>query len=306
MLEVVELRVPEDVIDAAPRRDRALASLLPPDRRDLQELLARFDDVRDRDLRGRDHRFVVEGERVVRRFLRGPFRCESLLTTRDALARIQVLAEAHLRATGSPRLVAFVGSDPLLASISGYRLHGGCLAMGIRSWWPPPSSALVARWAERPADEPLRCVIAEGVVQVENIAALFRSGAAFGVDGILLDERCADPLLRKTIRFSMGRVFDVAWGSSRDLMMDLRALRAGGFSVVGVELTDRSLPLRELRPGRRTALVVGAEGNGLSDEVLAECETVVRIPARPADEDGEARSLNVGVAASIALYELFR
>lgn len=285
-------------IELAPRRDgqAPLASLLPTGRADLAELLARYDDARDRDLRGSDRRFVVEGERVVRRFLRSPFGCESLLLTPPAWERLRPLA--HGRTS-----TVFVADPATMTSIAGHQHHGGCLAIGERTWWPSPTDELLARL---PAAGPVRLLVAERVIQAENLGTLFRNAACLGAHGVLLDGACTDPLLRKPIRFSMGRVFDVPWAMSRDLPSDLARLRSLGFAVWAIELLAGARPLAELPRRERTAIVVGSEGHGLSPAVLAACDGTYVIPAPPPDEDGEAVSLNVGVAAGIALYELSR
>jgi tRNA G18 (ribose-2'-O)-methylase SpoU len=279
-----------------------LASLLPPDRADLREALGRYDDVRDRDLRGRDRRFLVESERCVRRFLRSQaFECESLLLTRRALA---ALADD----IGRRREIdaVFVADDDTMTTIAGYRLHGGALAIGRRRWHPPSAADLVVRACAGAAP---RLVVAEGVDHVDNLGSIVRSAACLGWSGLILDERCADPLLRKTIRFSMGRVFELPWGFSRGLHEDLDRMRAGGVTVVGLEIAAGAVPLSTVRPRGPVALVLGSEAHGISAGTLARCDIVGAIPVAEApaggqEPDPEARSLNVGVAAGIALYEL--
>ncbi|MBL9147543.1 MAG: RNA methyltransferase [Phycisphaerae bacterium] len=274
-----------------------LASLLPPDRTDLRETLGRYDDVRDRDLRGRDRRFLVESERCVRRFLRAQtFECESLLLTRRSFAAIADDVARHREIDA-----VFLADDDTMTTIAGYRLHGGALAIGRRGWRPPDAADLIARAC---AGSLPRLVVAEGVDHVDNLGSIVRSAACLGWSGLVLDERCADPLLRKTIRFSMGRVFEVPWGFSRDLRDALDRLRTGGVTVVGLELAPRAVPLSTIRVRGPIALVVGSEAHGISAETLARCDIVGAIPV--AEPDGEARSLNVGVAAGIALYELSR
>lgn len=273
-----------------------VADLLPPEAIDSAVLLERYVDVRDRDLRGRQRRFVVESERCVRRFLRsdaGP--CESLLLTPVRLGAIGELVGRH-----APDSTLFVADEATMTALVGYRQHGGVLAMGVRGWHPPPAADALRSIA---ATGPVALVVAERVVQVDNVGTLFRNAACFGAAGVLLDDACADPLLRKTIRFSTGHVFDVAWGQSRDLASDLDRLRALDILTVAVEQDERSRPLRDLPRRDRVALVLGNEASGLSAAARAACDAIVRIPSLPADEDGRERSLNVGVASAVALYE---
>lgn len=260
--------------------------------------LADFTHARDRDLRGHDRLFLVESPRVVRRFLRSAWRCRSLLVTPERWSELRDLVEGR-----AEPIRALVVSDTRMSATSGYRLHGGALALGERTYWPPPTDSLLARL---PIEGDLTLLVAQGVVQVDNIGAIFRSAACFGAAGVLLDGDCADPLLRKCIRFSMGRVFDIPWAVSRDLASDLGRLRGIGISPVAVELTAEARPLRELEPGGRTALVVGSESQGVRAEILACCDASYAIPSAGCDEDGEERSLNVAVAAAIALNQRYR
>ncbi len=256
--------------------------------------LAGFTEARDRDLRGRDRLFLVESPRVVRRFLRSAWRCASMLVTPERWDELRDLAEAR----PEPIRVLAV-SERRMSATSGYRLHGGALALGERTYWPPPTDSLLARL---PADGDLTLLVAQGVVQVDNVGAIFRSAACFGAAGVLLDGDCADPLLRKCIRFSMGRVFDIPWAVSRDLATDLDRLRGIGIRSVAVELTAEARPLRELEPDGRVALIVGSESRGVRAEILDRCAATFAIPNAGRDEDGEERSLNVAVAAAIALH----
>lgn len=262
-----------------------------------------FTGARDRELRGRDRLFLVESPRVVRRFLRSAWRngwrsgwrCRSLLTTPELFASLRPLIDGR-----EEPIAVYLADESTLTATSGYRLHGGALALGERTRWPPSSDALLA---QLPREAPLTLVVAQGVVQVDNIGALFRNAACFGAAGILLDDACADPLLRKTIRFSMGRVFDIPWAVSRDLSADLLRLRGVGIEPFAIELTPNARPLAELPAGGRAALVVGSESYGIAPELLARCAATFAIPSAGPDEDGQARSLNVGVAAAIALHQ---
>ncbi|MBL9121088.1 MAG: RNA methyltransferase [Phycisphaerae bacterium] len=262
------------------------------------EEVARFTLARDRDLRGADRLFLTESVRVVRRYLRHRFDrwpCRSILVTFEAWSELEPLA----RARPEPIRV-FLARDEWMTEVSGYRLHGGALALGERTYWPPATSTLVERL---PPNGRATLLCAAGVVQMDNIGALLRSAACFGTAGVLFDGDCADPLLRKCIRFSMGRVFDVPWAVSRDLPADLAALRSAGFRIAAIEQAATARPLASLEPDGRVALVVGNEARGVPAPVLAACDECLVIPSLGPDEDGEERSLNVAVAASIALYQ---
>lgn len=263
--------------------------------------LARFTGARDRELRGDDRLFLVESPRVVRRFLRhrwpDRWACRSLLVSHAEWPTIEPLAAARPEA-----ITVHLATVEWMTELSGYRLHGGALALGERTYWPPPTASLVD---VLPAGD-ATLLVAAGVVQVDNVGSLFRSAACFGIAGVLLDGDCADPLLRKCVRFSMGRVFDIPWAVSRDLVEDLARLRGLGFRIAAIEQTPDARPLAQLPADGRLALVLGNEARGVPAPVLAACDGSYVIPSIGPDEDGEERSLNVAVAAAVALYERSR
>lgn len=266
-------------------------------RTDLAELLASFTDARDRDLRGNQRRFLVESPRVVPRFLRSGFACPAVLTVPERLAAIEPL----LARRADPTTVLLV-DEASIDRLSGYRFHGGMLALGERPFRPPAAAAASAAAGAGAAT----LLAAEGVVHVDNIGAIFRNAACLGARGVLLDHACADPLLRKSIRFSAGRVFDVAWGVARDepdaFARELRRLRDElGFRIVAAETGPGSRPLGPGPRPERVVLVVGSETNGLSATTLDACDEVVSIPMADGDTD-DPRSLNVAAASAIMLY----
>ena len=144
-----------------------------------------------------------------------------------------------------------------------------------------------------------RVAVLDGVVNSENTGAIFRAAAALGIDAVLLTRTCCDPLNRRACRVSMGTVFQLPWtwldhyGQLTDL----------GFSTVALALTDRSVPIDHpsLKQHDRLAIILGTEGDGLSDSVLQRCDHVARIPMQRGVD-----SLNVAAAAAVAFYELAR
>lgn len=259
------------------------------------ERLADYRDLRDADLRGSRKLFTVESPRVLARFLDSDWPVESLLLEQDvadALAgRIEALD------AGVPVYVSEPGS---LRSISGYGFHGGALALGKRA----RERSGMTHLDEVVQRSGSTILAAEGVVHVDNMGSLFRNAACLGADGIMLSSSCADPLFRKTVRISMGRVFTVPWTRVDDLPAALDGLRTEqGFQVVGLETGSGSRPLDELATSDRMVLLVGAEGDGLSEAARAACDQVLEIPM---SLEGEAGSLNVSIASAIGLHELGR
>lgn len=286
--------------------------------RDLDDLrVAQYRDSRDADLRGRHGLFLVESEACIRRWLGGVAQrragnrptpslgVESLLLSHEAFGR---LADA-IEAAGEVR--TYVAEASIVERIAGYDHHHGAIGLGRRAADDGADLAAFLDATERPSTvgdaRPTALsravVVTDGVVHVDNMGSIFRNAAALGAAGVLVSSRCADPLVRKTIRISMGHVFAVPWATVRDLPAALRELRARGWRVVAAENTPDAVDVIDLDRttfDRRSAVVFGAEGHGISPAVMAEAETVVRVPSR------EGVPLNVAVASAIVLHELGR
>lgn len=258
------------------------------------ERVAVFRDVRDADLRGRDKFFMAESELVIRRLLRTPDRVHALFLSH---ARYEALKDLLV---SESMLNVYVADVELMTEIAGFRIHRGVLAAGIR---PTPEAlsldAALGHLVTKPA---CTIVIAEGFTNVDNMGALFRNAAAFGVDGIVLDPACCDPLYRKAIRVSMGHTLSVPYAISKTWPEDLdRLKREWGVTLVAAEVNESSIPVWEMPRAPKTALLLGSEGHGLSPEALAASDVVCEIPMTE-----NVPSLNVAVASAVFLYELTR
>src|SRR6185437_12824267 len=182
----------------------------------------------------------------------------------------------------------YATSADVLASTVGFHLNRGVLAAADRAPEPAPGPLLAA--AGR--------VVLEGVNDHENLGALFRNAAGLGVDAVLLGPRCADPLYRRSVRVSMGHVLRVPFARLPS-WPELRSALAG-FTVLALAPHPPSMPLSTVDPSEpRLALLLGAEGPGLTAEALAAADARVRIPMAFGVD-----SLNVATAAAIALYHL--
>ncbi len=266
--------------------------------------IALFRDVTDADLRGAHGLCLVEGVRIVRRFLdwaAGPGAGarpspERLLLTPSCAESLAGSLARH------PDLPCFVGDEALVNQIAGYRLHRGALALAQRGADPLPSAL--------PSPPQLQTILAaEGVVHVDNLGSLFRNAGAFGSCGILLDSDCSDPLLRKTIRISAGRVFTVPWARAARWPDTLRELAQRGWRLIAAENSPSAIALGQLPPGGPTVVVLGREGAGLSPQTMDLCHAVVRIPMADPDvriNADDRPSLNVAVASAVFLHELRR
>lgn len=229
--------------------------------------------------------FIAEGELVIRQLLRSAYRVRSLLLTPPRLASL----EADLAPLDVP---VFVAGQEVVNAISGFHLHRGALAAAERG-------APLDPWAVMAAAELL--VVAEGLNDHENLGALFRNAAAFGAGGILLDPTSADPLYRRSVRVSMGHVLRVPFARVTGWPRPLSELRASGFEVLALTPATDAVDICSVPRRPRQALVVGAEGPGLSPAALAAADVRVRIPMAPGVD-----SLNVATAAAVALHHLGR
>jgi tRNA G18 (ribose-2'-O)-methylase SpoU len=223
---------------------------------------------------------VAEGVVVVRRLLRSPYPVRSLL---GVPRRFDELTD-DLAGLDVP---AFAADADTMARVVGFHLNRGVLAVADRA--VPPEVPALLRTARLVA-------VLEGVNDHENLGALFRNAAAFGVDAVLLAPRCADPLYRRSVRVSMGHVLRVPFAELPGPWPDaLGALRDAGLETVA--LTPAGADGLDGLRGRRVAFLLGAEGPGLSAEALAAADRRVRIPMA-ADVD----SLNVATAAAVAFH----
>ena len=231
--------------------------------------------------------FVAEGRLVVERLLAlGRFELHSILVNRAAHAAMG----AVLAAVDAPVLVC---DDPtLLTGITGHDFHRGCLALVAR----PP--------ALRPADLAgcRRLLALEGVANPDNVGGLFRTAAALGVDGVLLNPTSGDPWYRKAIRTSMGAALRIPFARAEDWRAALADFRSRGFRVVALTPSEDAVDisgLAALGDHERVLIMVGAEGPGLDPASLDDADIRARIPINAAVD-----SLNVVVAAGIALDRL--
>jgi tRNA G18 (ribose-2'-O)-methylase SpoU len=230
--------------------------------------------------------FVAEGRHVVRRLLAGDrLVADSVLVTAPALAALATDLD--------PRAVTvYLVPQAVMDAVVGFNVHRGCLALGRRS--APLDWRQLAGGARR-------LVALERVGNPDNVGAIFRNAAAFGADAVLLGPDCADPLYRKAIRTSMAAALSVPFAHALPWPAALHELRAGGMRVIGLSPAAGAPSIRDVLAScdGRATIVVGHEGDGLTQETMTACDTLARIPMM-----GAVDSLNVATACGIALYEL--
>ena len=232
--------------------------------------------------------FVVEGVTAIERLLRSEHRVRSLLLLAHQAQRLApALAQRDVP--------VYVGSRQLLAATAGFDVHRGALAIAERP--------ALAELEDVVSDARLLAVL-EGLTDPVNMGAIARSGRALGVDALLLDPTCADPLYRRAVRVSMGEILFLPWTRVPRWPDGLALLRELGITLVALTPARDAIPIDELvtsGPPSRLALMLGTEGPGLSAAALAACDVRVRIPLKAGVD-----SLNVGHAAAIAFHMLGR
>jgi tRNA G18 (ribose-2'-O)-methylase SpoU len=234
--------------------------------------------------------FMAESQPVIARALTAGYVPRSILTTDRWLADVRgVVRDAPPRDNA---LAIYLVSDEVIRQVTGFRVHRGALAAMNRK--PLPSVDDVIEGATR-------LLILEGIVDHTNVGAVFRSAAGLGFGGVLVDPTCADPLYRRSVRVSMGAVFDIPWTRLANWPADLHSLRAGGWHLMALTPSPQAEPIRAVAASRTplVALLLGTEGRGLTQKVLPLVDRHVRIPmARGVD------SLNIAAACAIACYAL--
>jgi len=252
--------------------------------------LALYRGISDAELLRAHQLFVAEGRLVVRRVLEDlRYQVHSVLVNDAARVQLADVLDA------APDVPVIVAPTEAFGDVTGFNIHRGCLALVHR---PPeiPVDALMERSGT--------LLVLDGVANADNVGGIFRNVAAFGAAGVILDPTSCDPLYRKAIRTSMGAVLRVPFARAGAWPAVLATARRRGFLVAALtprEPADCIEAFASSARGRRVALVVGAEGAGVSAAVEAIADARVKIPM----VDG-VDSLNAAVAAGIALYELYR
>ncbi len=252
---------------------------------DLSDYVSLTDVALRRKLEPAGGLYIAESHKVIGRALAAGHQPRSILTNQKHLAGVEELV-AHLD------VPIFLASDEVVEGITGFDVHRGALAAMHRPVLPSLASVL--------ADARL-IVILENLVDHTNVGAIFRAVAGLGADAVLVTPECADPFYRRSIRVSMGTVLQVPWTRLESWPADVDVIREAGFHVTALALRDDAVSLRSFAAERppKTALILGAEGDGISARTLATVDSVVRIPMLHGVD-----SLNVASAAAVALYAL--
>ena len=257
--------------------------------------VSEYRNIRDADLVGRRGVFIAEGELVVRTLLDrhaagGEFRAKSVLLNRT---RLEAMGDA-VEGVGDDCPVYYAEQE-VMDGIVGFHIHRGVLSCGERIAAPSVASIVES------SDEPI--VVLEDLANHDNVGGVFRNAAAFGSGGVLLTARCCDPLYRKSLRVSMGHVLSTPYAAIESVSAACERLHASGWTTLALTPDPSAPTLGELiasgETGDRTAVLLGAEGPGLTAGAMASATHRARIPIVAGVD-----SLNVVVAGAIALSAL--
>ena len=229
--------------------------------------------------------FIAESPKVIMRALDAGCRPVSLLVERG-----HVNAEAEEAILRCGDVPVFTAPLAVLTQLTGFQLTRGMLCAMLRPRFPSLDEVL---------ERAKRVAVLENVQNPTNVGAIFRSAAALGMDAVLLTPGCSDPLYRRSCRVSMGTVFQVPWLHVEE---DWQAqLSSRGFRTAAMALKDDSYSIDapELRAVEKLAVVLGAEGDGLTENTIAQCDYTVKIPMYHGVD-----SLNVAAASAVAFWEL--
>ncbi len=228
--------------------------------------------------------FIAESPKVISVALDAGYEPVSLLCEEkhiqgDAAELIERMPEAEI----------LTGERDMLQCLTGYKLTRGVLCQMKRP---------KAKLAQEICRDASRVAVIDGVTDTTNIGAIFRSAAALGIDAVLLTRTSCDPLNRRSVRVSMGSVFLVPWTWIDNTDDDLHDL---GFRTVAMALKDRSVNIDDprLKQEKKLAIILGTEGDGLSDQAIDGADYVCRIPM-----SHNVDSLNVAAASAVAFWEL--
>lgn len=235
--------------------------------------------------------FLAETATVIARALEAGYEPVSFLADQQKLRDLEPFAP------WTTRVPVYVAAHELLKQLTGYELTRGLLCAMRRKELSAPDGLLANAH---------RVAVLENVMNPTNVGAIFRSAAALNMDAVLLTAGCADPLYRRAIRVSMGTVFQIPWTyldgrAEEGALPGIRRLRENGFLTVSMALCDDSLSIRDprLHAAEKLAVILGTEGDGLSDMTIADSDYTVRIPMAHGVD-----SLNVAAASAVAFWEL--
>lgn len=236
--------------------------------------------------------FIAESPKVIQRALDAGCQPVSLL-----MERKDITGQAREIIDRCGDIPLFTADREVLAQLTGYHLTRGVLCAMLRPQLPKPED--ICRNARR-------IVILENVMNPTNVGAIFRSAAALNMDAVLLTPGCSNTLYRRSARVSMGTVFQIPWTYLGSEVADwpekgIELLRQLGFKTAAMALSEDSVSIDDprLMAEEKLAIVLGSEGDGLTETTVASCDYTVKIPMSHGVD-----SLNVAAASAVAFWQL--
>ena len=236
--------------------------------------------------------FIAESPKVIHRALDAGYQPVSLLMERKHVAG--QAADVIARCGDAP---VYVSDLSVLTQLTGFALTRGVLCAMRRPPLPAPENVIKGA---------RRIVILENIMNPTNVGAIFRSAAALNMDAVLLTPGCSDPLYRRSARVSMGTVFQIPWTFIGNEMPDwpgkgMELLQSLGFKTAAMALSDDSVSINDpaLMQEEKLAIILGSEGDGLTENTIAQCDYTVKIPMSHGVD-----SLNVAAASAVAFWQL--
>lgn len=229
--------------------------------------------------------FIAESPKVIERALDAGYEAVSCL-----MEKKHVDGEGKFILSRIKDVPIFTAEFDILTQLTGFKLTRGMLCAMRRKKLPTVRETCEGK---------SRIVVLDMVMNPTNVGAIIRSAAALGMDAVLLTPGCSDPLYRRAARVSMGTVFQIEWTFLSDDSLD--EIKAIGFKTVAMALKDDTLAINDpkLTSEKRLAIIMGTEGDGLSDKTIADCDYTVKIPMYHGVD-----SLNVAAASAVAFYQL--
>ncbi len=232
--------------------------------------------------------FIAESPKVIRRALDAGYEPISLLIERKYISgqAVDILERCG-------NIPVYTADSDILTSITGFRLTQGVLCAMRRN--SMNDAAGICQTASRIA-------VLEDIMNQTNVGAIFRSAAALGFDAVLLTDGCSDPLYRRSVRVSMGTVFQIPWAYIGNSSQNyIESLKQYGFCTAAMALTDNSVGIDypELGTKDKLAVILGTEGEGLKQQTIDACDYTVKIPMYHGVD-----SLNVAAASAVAFWQL--
>lgn len=228
----------------------------------------------------KDNSFVADSPKVIHKILESSIEIKSILATQEYYDEY----EALLAAKNIPKL--FVAKKETMQEIIGHKLHHNAMMHGIR-----PAQTPLAELGKH-------IIMLDQISSAENVGSISRSAAALGMHSFLLPEQGPHPYGRRALRVSMGYISMLNTHLYDDIFLTLRRLRENGYTLFAAEITENSTPLSKMKVPDKWVLLMGHEGNGISQKVLELCDHIVHIEMAEG-----VKSFNVGVAASIMMHQ---